>query len=97
LGADIFAIATEVEHVCLDYLKPTQRVLELITAAELQHYYNEGQFPEGSMGPKVKAALLYLAGGGTRAVITDISHLYNAIENRAGTRIQAAVSEVVGQ
>jgi carbamate kinase len=97
LGADIFAIATEVEHVCLDYLKPTQRALELITAAELLHYYNEGQFPEGSMGPKVKAALLYLASGGTRAVITDIPHLYNAIENRAGTRIQAAVSEVVGQ
>lgn len=95
LNADVFAIATEVEHVFVDYHKPTQRTLTALTAAECKKYFDEGQFPEGSMGPKIKAALLYLERGGRRAVITDIEHLYEAINGKAGTHIVGAQEDLV--
>ncbi len=95
LNADVFAIATEVEHVFVNYNTPTQRTLTALTGAECKKYFDEGQFPEGSMGPKVKAALLYLERGGRRAVITDIEHLYDAIEGRAGTHIVGAQEDLV--
>lgn len=97
LNADVFAIATEVEYVYVDYQKPTQRRLEAITAEECRNYYKEGQFPEGNMGPKVKAALLYLERGGKQAVISDIEHLYDAIEGKSGTHIFPAEEDVVSQ
>ncbi len=90
LNADVFAVATEVEHVFVDYQKPTQRRLDTITAEECRGFYNQGQFPEGSMGPKVKAALLYLERGGKHAIISDIEHLSDAIEGKAGTHIFAS-------
>ena len=95
LNADVFAIATEVEHVFVDYQKPTQRQLDAITAQECRKYYEEGQFPEGNMGPKIKAALLYLERGGKQVIITDIEHLYDAIEGKAGTHIFAAKEDRV--
>ncbi len=95
LHADLFAIATEVEHVYVDFQKPTQRRLEVVTAAECRRYYAEGQFPEGSMGPKVLAALQFIERGGRHAVITDIDHLYDAIVENAGTHIVAAQEDVL--
>lgn len=89
LNADVFAIATEVEYVYVDYQKPTQRRLAAMTVEECKRYYNEGQFPEGSMGPKVQAVLQFLERGGHHAIITDIEHLYNAIEGTAGTHVLA--------
>lgn len=95
LNADVFAIATEVEHVFVDYGRPGQRRLDSITAEECRRLYNDGQFPEGTMGPKVKAAILYLERGGKQAIITDIKHLYSAIEGKEGTHIVAEKEDVV--
>lgn len=95
LHADVLAIATEVEHVYVDFQKPTQRALHDLSAEELQRYYDAGQFPEGSMGPKVKAALLFLAGGGARAIITDIHHLLDAIVGSGGTTIYSTTDEML--
>jgi carbamate kinase len=89
LHADVLAIATEVEYVYVDFQKPTQRRLEVVSAEECTRYYREGQFPEGSMGPKVQAALHFIERGGRHAIITDIDHLYDAIEGRGGTHIVA--------
>jgi carbamate kinase len=88
LGADTFAIVTGEEHVCLDYGRPAQRVLDVVSDDDCRRWLAEGQFPEGSMGPKIQAALAYLAHQGREVVITDIAHLLPAVEGTAGTHIR---------
>lgn len=95
LHADVFAIATEVEHVFVDFGQPGQQRLDRITAQECRSLYDDGQFPEGTMGPKVKAAMLYLERGGKQAIITDIKHLYDAIVGNKGTHIVAGKEDTV--
>lgn len=87
LGVDVFAISTDTDYVYLDYKKPTQRPLTLVTAEDLEKYYSAGHFPPGNMGPKVESVLRFLHGGGKEAVITSYEHLCQAVEGRAGTRI----------
>jgi len=87
LGADLFAIDTDEEMVCLDYRKPSQRKLPRLTVAECAAHLAAGQFPEGSMGPKIRAAMVFLARGGPEAVITDSAHLADALAGRGGTHI----------
>ena len=67
LGADLFIILTGVAKVALDFGKPSQRWLDRLTAAEARKHLAEGQFPAGSMGPKIESALAYLDGGGQRS------------------------------
>ncbi len=64
LNADVFAIATDVDRVCFDYKRPTQRPLDRLTLAECRAHLDAGQFPAGSMGPKIKAAMVFLERGG---------------------------------
>ncbi len=87
LQADVFAIATDVEQVCLNYGKPTQRPVSRLTVQEARHYLAEGQFPAGSMGPKVSAAVVFVERGGAEAVITNHEHLVEAVGGTGGTRI----------
>ncbi len=87
LEADVFAIATDVERVFLDFGKATQRPLESLTISRCRQYLEEGQFPPGSMGPKITAAIKYLELGGRTVVITDHGHLLQALDGTAGTRI----------
>lgn len=87
LGAGTLIISTGVEKVCVNFGKPDQKALGEISAAEMQAYYDQGQFPAGSMGPKVKAALDFLAAGGERVIITSPEHLKAAINNQGGTHI----------
>jgi carbamate kinase len=87
LGADFFAIDTDEEMVCLDYAKPSQRKLPQLTVMECRRYLAEGQFPEGSMGPKIRAAMIFLERGGGEALITDSGHLFEGVAGRAGTHI----------
>jgi carbamate kinase len=87
LNADVLAIATDVERVCLDYKKPTQRAVSELTVEECRGYLADGQFPAGSMGPKIKAVLVYLEGGGKEAIITDHKHLVDGVNDRGGTHI----------
>lgn len=87
LEADVFAIATDVERVFLDFGKTTQRPLDRITITACRRYLDAGQFPPGSMGPKITAAIKYLELGGEKVLITDHAHLLEAVEGRAGTHI----------
>jgi carbamate kinase len=91
LGAQALLLVTAVDRVMLDYGRPTQAELGTITAAEASRYLSEGQFPPGSMGPKVEAALRFLAEGGELAVITtpDLLAATLAMSGaRSGTRIE---------
>lgn len=87
LGADLFIISTDADKVYLDYRKPTQRGVDRATADEMQRWYDEKQFPAGSMGPKVQSAVRYLRAGGKEVIITSYEHLMAALEGREGTRI----------
>jgi carbamate kinase len=92
LQADVFAIATDVDRVCLNFGKASQRPLDVLTAEECRQYIQEGQFPAGSMGPKITAALKYLERGGKDAIITNSEHLVDAVEGKAGTHIVMSAS-----
>jgi carbamate kinase len=87
LKADLFVITTTVAAVCIHFGKPDQKELGRVTAAEMRKHYEQGQFPAGSMGPKIKASLEFLAAGGREVVITCPENLRNALDNNGGTHI----------
>lgn len=89
LGAESFIMLTGVDRVALDFGKPTERFLDRITRTEALRHMADGQFPPGSMGPKISAALNYLKRCRGRVIITSLDHAYDALEGRAGTTIVA--------
>lgn len=90
VGADTFAILTDVEHVEVDHGTPTAAPIESVDVPTLRSLLEAGQFAPGSMAPKVEAMLDFVSGGGRRAVVTDDVHLRDALEGRAGTALEAA-------
>lgn len=95
LEADALIMLTNVERVALDFNRPTQRWLDHMTLAEARAHAAAGQFPAGSMGPKIDAALTFLQppapqrppAAGSRVLITSIDKAFEALMGRAGTRI----------
>lgn len=87
LNADLLLISTGVETVMLGYDTPEERALRNVDAAELRSYQEAGEFPAGSMGPKVEAALAYLAHCDGVVVITDPPNLARAVRGETGTRV----------
>jgi len=84
INADKFFILTDVPKVCLNYNTPQEKSLERVTIAEAKKYLEEGQFAEGSMAPKIRAAIHFVENSGKDTIITKSSHL--GIDN-GGTRI----------
>lgn len=80
-------LSTDTDRIYLDFKKPQQRALDYVTAAELRAHYEAGHFPPGNMGPKVEAALTFIAHGGREAIITRYEQLVDAVHDRAGTHI----------
>jgi carbamate kinase len=89
IGADRFLIATDEPGVALDYGTPNQRFLREMTVAEAEVHLAGGQFPPGSMGPKVQAAVAFVRSGGREAVVASVDHIGEAAAGDAGTRIAA--------
>jgi carbamate kinase len=89
LGAQTLVMLTGVDRVALDFGKPTQRAIDRMTASEARRHMADGQFPAGSMGPKIDAALQYLDGGGSEVIITSLDRVCDALQGRAGTRLVA--------
>ena len=87
LDADLLIILTAVDAVYLDFNKPTQRSIDLMTVKEAEHYLEQGHFAKGSMGPKVQATINFLRRGGKRAIITSAENLASAIGESRGTHI----------
>jgi carbamate kinase len=87
VGAGTLVMLTGVDRVALDFGKPTQRSVDRLTAAEAARHAADGQFPAGSMGPKITAALRFLERGGPRALITSLDRLEQALAGKAGTEI----------
>jgi carbamate kinase len=90
IGAQALLLVTAVDRVMLDYGTPQQSSLGPVTADEMTRYLDEGQFPPGSMGPKIEAALQFLADGGDVAVVTSPGLLAGTLAGAGpdgGTRI----------
>jgi carbamate kinase len=87
LKAELYVILTGVPKVALDFGKPTERAVDHLTADEAERHMKEGQFPAGSMGPKIEAAIQFVRASGSEVLITDVEHFRDALEGRAGTRI----------
>lgn len=84
IKADRLYIVTDVPKVFINFNKPDQKALDQITSSEARKYLESGEFPAGSMGPKILAAVEFVESGGTEAIITSEAELQN--EN-CGTRI----------
>jgi carbamate kinase len=87
LGADTYVILTGVDKVALDFGRPTQRWMDRLTATEAARHLAEGQFPAGSMGPKIESALAFLKAGGKEVLITSAEALEKEAYETVGTRI----------
>jgi carbamate kinase len=96
VGAAALVLVTDVDTVMLDFGTPRQRALTTVGAAEMRRYLSDGQFPEGSMGPKVRAALWFLDAGGGCAVITRPWLVPSALSGDPG-RSTRIVRSVAGQ
>jgi len=88
LEADLFVILTGVARVCVDFGRPTQRALDVITVDKARRLLDEGQFPPGSMGPKIRASIDFLESGGKEVIITSPEMFVPAMDGRSGTRIR---------
>ncbi len=80
-------ILTGEPAVYRDYRTPNQTALRTLTVDEAESLLREGHFPEGSMGPKVDAAIDFLRAGGQAVTITDAEHLESALRQEHGTTI----------
>jgi carbamate kinase len=87
LDASLFVILTDVMAVFEEFGTPRQRPISGLSVREAARLLGRGDFPPGSMGPKVEAAASYVRETGRRALITDLEHLAEALEGRAGTWI----------
>jgi carbamate kinase len=89
IGAHMFIMLTDVEGAYISYGTPKQELLTETTTGRLRNYLREGQFKEGSMAPKVEAAIRFVESGGDRAIIAKLGSLIQALDGKAGTHIIA--------
>jgi carbamate kinase len=93
LARDIHAqelyILTAVDKVALNYRQRDEVPLDELTIHEAKRHLTEGQFPAGSMGPKIQAAINFIESGGESVIITSVEKMNEAIQGKTGTRIEA--------
>jgi len=87
VNADLLVIATDVDGVYLDWSKPTQRKLDWVTPAEMRSY----NFPAGSMGPKVQAAIQFAETTGKRVAIGALKDIEKIVAGDAGTNVAQSI------
>ncbi len=87
IGANVLVILTDVDGAYVDYGTPKQELLTEVTSGKMLNYLGEGQFKEGSMAPKVMAAVRFVESGGEQAIIAELSKLTEALEGKSGTHV----------
>jgi len=87
IGADIFVIASDIHGAGINWGKPDQEILRKVSADEMQQHIDDGQFPVGSMGPKVEAIMAFSKTTGNRGVICHLEDIEHSIAGEAGTEI----------
>ena len=87
IGADILAILTSVDKVAINFRQTDEKLIDKMTVSEAKRLFEAGQFPPGSMGPKIRAAIQFIENGGKLVAISSLENARNAITGNAGTRI----------
>jgi carbamate kinase len=87
LGIPDLLILTAVERVAIDFNTPRERRLDKVTLTQLKAYWAAGHFGQGSMGPKIEAAIRHLEGGGRRAIIAALDRALPALRGESGTHV----------
>lgn len=87
IHADVLAIMTDIDRVYLNYNSNNPTPLDRLSIEEAKRYYDQGHFPDGSMGPKIQAAINFIQSGGAKVIITSGSCLKEALCGNGGTTI----------
>jgi carbamate kinase len=87
VDADLLVLLTGVERISLDFGTRWQRDMARITVADAARLLASGEFPAGSMAPKVESAVRFVSGGGRAAIVTSADRLVDSVHRSAGTRI----------
>ncbi len=87
VGAERLIILTSVPEVYIRFGKPDQKALRRVRLADVRKLEDAGEFPPGSMGPKIEAAIDFIASGGKHVIISDAGMLHEACKGSAGTHI----------
>jgi carbamate kinase len=87
IKADIFVIASDVQGAAINWGQDDQKMLRKTPLAEMKKYVDEGQFPAGSMGPKVDAVMQFTEATGNRGIICHLEDIEKAMAGEAGTEI----------
>ncbi len=87
LGIPVMMILTAVPKVAINFGKADEQQLGVVSINEIKKHRRDGQFPPGSMGPKIDAAIRFIEGGGQRVVICDLNEALPALEGKTGTHI----------
>jgi carbamate kinase len=87
LGADTFIISTAIDAVYLNFGTENQKPISHATLPEIKRYLTEGHFKPGSMKPKIESIILFLEGGGRKAIITSPENLLKSVRGESGTTI----------
>ncbi|MBN9064749.1 MAG: carbamate kinase [Rhizobiales bacterium 65-9] len=89
IDIDTMVLLTAVPRVAIHFGKPNQQFLDVVSVSDMKKHLADGQFPPGSMGPKVEAAIQFIEGGGDRCIIGALDEAHAAITGAAGTHIVA--------
>lgn len=87
IKAKLLIILTATSQVAVDFRKPSQRLLSKTSLNEIEQYYEQGQFPPGSMGPKIQSVIQFIKHGGEKAIITSPEYLETSLTGKTGTTI----------
>ncbi|MFB0518749.1 MAG: carbamate kinase [Acidobacteriota bacterium] len=87
IKAELFIILTQVPQVYLHYGTPQQEPLRELSVEQAQEYLRQGEFPPGSMGPKIESAIEFIEAQGGEVLITSVEELRDALRGEGGTRI----------
>jgi carbamate kinase len=90
LKCGLFVILTGVDQVSLNFGRPDETKIRMMSVPEARAHQGDGQFPEGSMGPKIRAAVEFIEVTGRGVLITSAARLGEALRGRAGTRLVAS-------
>jgi carbamate kinase len=94
LPVDVFVMSTDVDYVYVNFAREDARALGTVTGRALRELAAAGEFPAGTMGPKVEAALRFVAAGGREAIITSPARMAEALDGRDGTHVVAEATQM---
>jgi carbamate kinase len=87
IGADLMVIATDVEGVLAEFNTPNQHLIPNLSESDAKAFLATNKCGQGSMGPKVKAAVEFIQRGGKKAIIASVENIFDSVNGIAGTQI----------